>query len=306
MYDFPEGEAGQQFLQRCADCRDPRENLLVRHHGDIVLGKVHAGFEDGYQFHQLPLCGLQTLRQSAFELARGDLSLVERLRFDQIAHCLSLREINAAIEKSAHGELTGFCQPRATRESILDDVAKDDRRTVARNLDHVVGGVRVRLGEEGDDNLVEALAGRWLDQLTEVCMSRFEVVSMGQPQHGTSDAARLGAREAHYSNAAATKRSGDGNDGVVEMHGKIVADRGPSFGKKAEHHPSVGRQPLLIASTLVPYARKLSVSGSAAQMWGVAQCVSKSVPTSRGYAEPSCASLDPPHESDAERAYSPI
>ena len=96
---------------------------------------------------------------------------------------------------------------------------QDHRRTVARDFDNIVGGVGVWLGKEGDDDLVDALAGSGLDQFTEMSASRLEVVSMGQSQHGTRDVARLGARETHHADAAASRRRSNGNDGVVEMHG---------------------------------------------------------------------------------------
>ncbi len=99
------------------------------------------------------------LDKRSFKLTRRHLRLVKRLRFDKIAHRLRLRQIDAAVEKGAHGEFARLGQPRAAREGHLHNMAQNDRRAVARNLDHVVGGVGMRLGEEGDDNLVETFAG---------------------------------------------------------------------------------------------------------------------------------------------------
>ena len=46
---------------------------------------------------------------------------------------------------------------------------------------------------------------------------------MLQAQHGSSDGACLGTRNADYANPATAGRSGDGDDGVVQVHKEIVA-----------------------------------------------------------------------------------
>ena len=109
----------------------------------------------------------------------GDLRLIERLRLDQVGHRFGLCQIDAAVEKGTHGELAGFGQPRPLRHRHLDDVLQDYRRTVAGDFDNVVGGVRLWLGKEGDDDLVDALAGSRLNQFTEMSASGLEVVSVG-------------------------------------------------------------------------------------------------------------------------------
>ncbi len=85
-----------------------------------------------------------------------DLGLVKRLRVDQIAHGFGLGQIDAAVEKRAHGELAGLGKPRAGRDAKLHDVSQYNRRAVRRDLDDVVGGVRVRFGEVSDHHFVDA------------------------------------------------------------------------------------------------------------------------------------------------------
>ena len=65
----------------------------------------------------------------------------------------------------------------------------------------------------------------------------WKLVGVRQPQHRTCDGRRFGARETHYTNAAASGRSGDGDDGVIEVHEndyspQSVHHRGT---EKAEH-----------------------------------------------------------------------
>ena len=65
-----------------------------------------------------------------------------------------------------------------------------------------------------------------IDQLAEVRAAGFELVIMRQPQHGTRDVARLRSGQPHHADASASRRRGNGDDGVVEVHGRIVVGRG--------------------------------------------------------------------------------
>ena len=70
------------------------------------------------------------LKKTTFELLRSDLRLVKRLRVDQVAHGFSLGKIDAAIEKCAHGELSGLSQPRPRAHAHLDNMPQHHRRSV--------------------------------------------------------------------------------------------------------------------------------------------------------------------------------
>ena len=85
-----------------------------------------------------------------------------------------------------------------------------------RNLHQIIGRVRVRLLEERDDNFVDSLAGRGFNQLTEDRACRFQFAR--QAQHRCGNRARLRTGETHNANASAPGRSGNGDDGVVEIH----------------------------------------------------------------------------------------
>jgi hypothetical protein len=58
-------------------------------------------------------------------------------------------------------------------------------------------------------------------EFTQHSAPRFQV--MFQAQHGQSNAARLRSREPDDSDAATTRRGGNGDDGVLEIHREIVA-----------------------------------------------------------------------------------
>ena len=168
VHDFAVGEAGEQLVERRVNVGDARQNLRVGNDGDIVFGEVDAGFHHRDQVDELLLDRLEPLRQRAFELPGRDLRLIERLRIDQVADGLGLGEIDAAVEEGAHGELAGLGEARSASQRHLHHVPQDDGRAVTGDLDYVVGGVRVRLGEIGDDDFVDAVACGGINQLAEV------------------------------------------------------------------------------------------------------------------------------------------
>ncbi len=150
-------EALGQAANAVVNGLEPAQDLGGRRHADIVFGEIDAGFEQRDQFQQLLLERRDAARDGAVHLLRGDARLIERGGFDQVAHGFGLRQIDAAVEESAQGELAGLGQARAGLERALHGVAQHDRRAVAGDLDHVFGGVRARRGEERDHHLVD----RW-------------------------------------------------------------------------------------------------------------------------------------------------
>src|SRR5258708_27615933 len=104
------------------------------------------------------------MRERAFELLGGDFGLIKSLRVNQVADGFCLGEINASVEKGAHGEFAGLGEASAASESEFNNMAKDHGRSVGGDFDDVVGGIGMRLGEVGDYDFVyarcRALLGR--------------------------------------------------------------------------------------------------------------------------------------------------
>ena len=169
---------------------------------------------------------LQPLRERAFQLPRGDLRLVERLGVDEVADRFRLRQIDAAVEERSHGELARLGQACTSRNRHLNDMSQNNRRSMAGNFDHVVGRVRVRLREKRRDDFVDAFAGRGINQLAKVRMAGLKSAIMCQPQHGTRDVACLRPGEPHYADATPSRRRGNSDDSVVDVHSGIIHHRG--------------------------------------------------------------------------------
>ncbi len=157
MHDLTVDEGDGKLFERSVDGGDVFEDGWAGQHRDVVFSEVDAGLEHSDQLDQPLFDWLQAPRQSAFELLGGDLRLVERLRVDQIADGFRLGEIDAAVEKGAHGELSGLGEARPGGDAQLYYVAEHDRRAVGGDFDDVVGSVGMWLGEVGDHDFVDTL-----------------------------------------------------------------------------------------------------------------------------------------------------
>ena len=178
---------------------------------------------------------LQALGERALKLLGGDLRLVKSLRVDQVAHGFCLGEIDAAIEKRAHGELARLGEARPRSNAHLDDMPKHHRRAMCRDLDDVVRRIGMRFREVSDDDFVDACrdirfgfrpaiaASALLGSTNSPKIARAWLHLMSQPQHRLGDLASLRSGKPHHPNSAPTRRSRNGDDRVVDIHRAIVA-----------------------------------------------------------------------------------
>lgn len=93
----------------------------------------------------------------------GDLGLIERGRFDQVADGFGLGQIDAAEEIGAEGEFAGRRETCAELDGTLNTIAKDDGGAVARDLDDVLAGKAARRFKVSGDDFIDGLAGGILE-----------------------------------------------------------------------------------------------------------------------------------------------
>src|SRR5580700_8479341 len=98
MHDLAVGEARRKLLKWLENGGDTFKNGCIRQDGHVVFSEIDAGFEHGDQLDEFLLDRLQTTGESALELLRGDLRLVERLGVDEVTDGFGLGEIDAAVE----------------------------------------------------------------------------------------------------------------------------------------------------------------------------------------------------------------
>ena len=114
---------------------------------DVILGEIDAGFEERDEFEQLRFDRGEAAGDGALRLLGGDARLIERGGFDEVADGFGLREVDAAVEKSAQGEFAGFSEAGAGADSAVETMPEDDGGAVAGDFDDVLGGVGLRGGE---------------------------------------------------------------------------------------------------------------------------------------------------------------
>ena len=79
----------------------------------------------------------------------------------------------------------------------------------------------------------------WLDKFAKNCAARLQI--MPQPEHRQCYLPRSRTRNADHANAAASGRSRDGDNCVIEIHGPIVAG-------KLEEQPAAEYQRYVVAA----------------------------------------------------------
>ena len=123
MHDLAKREAGRQFFQRHSHPGNVSENGCIRHDRNIIFRKVNPRLELRDERYQILLDRLQPFRKRAFQLLSRDFRLKQALRFDQIPHRLSLRQIDAPIQESPHRELARLGQPCPPRDRQLHNMS---------------------------------------------------------------------------------------------------------------------------------------------------------------------------------------
>ena len=198
------------------------------------------------QFDQLLLDRLQSARKRTLELLRRDFRLIQRLRIDQVAHRLGLRQVDAPVEKGAHGELAGLGQASTRSHAQFDDVPQHNRRSMGGDFDHVVGRVGMWLGKEGDDDFVDALRSEadvlWTSECSSPKTARPGSSSCFSRSIGSAIVRACWPGQPHHADSAAPRRSRDRDNRVVEIHAPIVT------GKLVSADAAVGSFNLLASS----------------------------------------------------------
>ena len=225
MHQLPVSEARGERRNRCNDRLQPPQNLLRGRNADIILREIDPGFEQRDQLQQLLLHWLQPPRNGSFRLLRGNPCLIQRSCINQIADRFGLRQIDAAIEVSAQGELARFGQPRAGLTQALQSIPQHHGRSMARDFDHIFGGVGARRGEISDYDLIDGAA---------VCVrqrrqGRGPRIPCGgsvcESQNSFDDRPRIGAGNPDDADPATAGRRGDGRDRVTGSHNGSLQDR---------------------------------------------------------------------------------
>ena len=136
---------------------DAAGDLGLRSYVNVIFGEVDAGFEQSDQFDKGLLDGRDAAAEGATHLACGLARLGEGLCVDEIAHRLSLREIELAGEECALSEFAGVRQPRAKRKCAPQQQVEYHGRSMRGNLYKFIAGIGIGRGEKGDHRLVDAV-----------------------------------------------------------------------------------------------------------------------------------------------------
>ena len=244
--------------------REPAQDLRGGRDADVVFGEIDAGFEQRDQLQQLLLERRDAAGDGALHLLRGDARLVERGGVDQVADGLGLRQVDAAVEEGAQGELAGLGEARA------GFAARARRRAAARPASRGRRSRR-RLRRCRSAGCSKKVTTTWstvwpsrVEQLARVRAPGMPVGDAGS-EDALGDGARVAAGEAHDAEAAAARRSGDGDDGVVRVASGVTARTRPPRSRPPRRRPPPRRRS--------PRAAAVAVIAGADRRYGAARRV---------------------------------
>lgn len=211
-------ESGEQPGGRFIHGRHAGQQIRRREALRLFLGKIHGKTHAGAQVFQRVAQGGHARPEQTVQPGRRQPRPFPGRSGDHFGHGFGLRQIHAAVEKGAAGELPAFRRARPGRQNGFQQRLEQRRAAVTMPLGHILARERARAGHENRQNIVDPPA---------FLIKRGPPVQRPGakiPKHrrsGREARAKNGARErpAHPddSDASAPRRSGDGGDGV--LHG---------------------------------------------------------------------------------------
>src|SRR6185437_9971537 len=175
---------------------------------EIVFGEIDAGFEKRDELDKRSLDRSDAARKRAPHLAGRLTRLSESLGFNEVAHSLSLRQIDAAGNKRALRKLAGFGKSCAQLDGTSKQKFQHGRRPMGGNLHYILAGVGVGRLKEGHHGFIDARGGGFgvVEDISQACAGVLK--RMAKPNELRGYGSRLWPAEAHNSDPAAAGRSG--------------------------------------------------------------------------------------------------
>ena len=201
---------------------EPRDDRTgpIRIVADAFLGKVELDLEAGDDVDERVAHGSYTISEPAGERACRERDGALGPCADHQRDGLGLGEIDAAVEERSPGELAGRRQASATPGDPLRHHPQKRRRSMTRQLDDVLAGIRPRREHDGAQRLVHALAALGVDDADPTKRVRGKCRQRnGAAKQGSNDRDRVRPAHANHPDGALAERRRDGDDRVVGARG---------------------------------------------------------------------------------------
>ena len=217
---------GEQTGERCLGAFADRQDHLVRHLGDILLGIIRPGGEMRRKREQVVLDLGDAAAQGALLDGQRRPCRAAVFGADDVDDRLGLGEVDLAVEKGALGELACLCRLGACFEDGAQNLLRDVDAAVTGKLHHILAGVAVRCAKHQGDCLVQLFAV--LDDLSEgggVAAHVGESAVTYILKNSVGDGGRIRSRDADDADAALALCGADGGDGAVVVHDRLLKNR---------------------------------------------------------------------------------
>ena len=131
------------------------QHSLVGEKVDVLVGKIHRGFDIHAQPRDLLHQGVHALGKLAAQTAVGCTRRSRAAGIDQVGNGFRLAEVEFVVVKSALGELTGPGRPCTQFQHAGQQLIHDHGAAVAMQLQHMLAGVGGWRGEVQRQTLID-------------------------------------------------------------------------------------------------------------------------------------------------------
>lgn len=152
---------------------------------------------------------------------------------DQVGNGLGLGEVDPAVQEGAPCEFTRFGMPGPAGEDAGENLAGNDRPTMATDFDDILPGERARSSEDGQQHFVDPTLS--VDDMAVKHgvgggSRRDRLVAAGWLEAGVGNGEGGPARNAEDCEPTRAGRGGDRGDGIRRVHGARSVAASASFG----------------------------------------------------------------------------
>src|SRR5690606_19166771 len=189
---------------------------------DFFFGKVQCGFNQHAQANDAITQGVDVVGEHAAKRSHGAARRGFRRGVYQISHGFRLGQVQAFVQKGPVGEFTRlgmtYAQVFAGLKTACQQTAQDSGAAVPLQLKHIFARVGVRPLEVQHDAGIDGIALLVVEGQI-VCVSGLD----RRVEQAADQCVQIACGNAHDTDAAASGRGGDGNNGITGMqcHKKV-------------------------------------------------------------------------------------
>ena len=221
---------------------------------DILLRIINHSLQINNNIHQLLTQTAQLTCKLALLLTHSQLQARLTARTDNIHNCLSLRQVNPAIQKRALRKLAGLCRTRTSAKSQLQNLLKRLNTAVTLYFNHILRRIGTGSTHIHRQHLINQAAVRIINMAISKRIYRICTKSLAgsRLKQGLAHRQRLRSANTHNTYSAFAKSRSNSTNRILSHMTLLllsVLRKKAQYGKKAAANKpliNLTRQPCFI------------------------------------------------------------